>query len=470
MQSSVETLSPTRVRLTIEAPFDELKPELDKAYREIGKQVRVQGFRPGKVPPRILDQRVGRGAVLEQAVQEAVPRLYTEAMTDSGLTPVAQPEVEVTELADGDRLAFTAEVDVRPEITVPSYDGLAVTVDAVEVSDSDIDEQVDALRERFASLKDVDRPAAEGDFVTLDLVATIDGEEVPGGTATGLSYQIGSGQLLEGIDEAVTGASAGESRTFQTVLVAGEHEGRTADVAVTVQAVQERELPEADDAWASQSTGFETFAALREDVATRLDRVKRMEQGVAARDKVLEALLAQVDVPLPQSVVDAELSWRRQATEEQLQRNGVTLQGYLDSEGTSQEDFEREMREGTEQAVKAQLVLDAIADREELGVSDAELTDQVVRRAARAGMSPDQYAQQLVQSGQLAALMSEVRRGKALATVMEAATITDSKGDEVDLERLRDASASPEAGVEVDEAGRPYHVHDDGSVHYLDEQ
>ncbi len=470
MQSSVETLSPTRVRLTVEAPFDELKPELDKAYREIGKQVRVQGFRPGKVPPRILDQRVGRGAVLEQAVQEAVPRLYTEAVTDSGLTPVAQPEVEVTEFADGDKLAFTAEVDVRPEITVPSYDGLAVTVDAVEVSDAEVDEQVDGLRERFAALKDVDRPAAEGDFVTLDLVATIDGEEVPGGTATGLSYQVGSGQMLEGIDEAITGASAGESRTFQTVLVAGEHEGRTADVAVTVQSVQERELPAADDAWASQSTGFETFAALREDVVTRMDRMKRLQQGVEARDKVLEALLAQVDVPLPQSVVDAELEWRQRATEEQLQRNGLTLQGYLDSEGKSEEEFRTEMREGTEQAVKAQLVLDAIADREELGVSDAELTDQVVRRAARAGVSPDQFAQQLVQSGQLGGLVSEVRRGKALATVMEAARITDTNGAQVDLEQLRGASASPEAGVEVDEAGRPYHVHDDGSVHYLDEQ
>ena len=470
MQSSVETLSPTRVRLTVEAPFDELKPEMDKAYRELGKQVRVQGFRPGKVPPRILDQRVGRGVVLEQAVQEAVPRLYGEAVTDAGLSPVAQPEVEVTEFADGTRLAFTAEVDVRPEVSVPAYDGLAVTVDAVEVPDAEVDEQVDALRERFAALKDVDRPAAEGDFVTLDLVATIDGEEVPGGTATGLSYQVGSGQLLEGVDEAVTGASAGDERTFQTVLVAGEHEGRTADVAVTVRSVQERELPPADDSWASQSTGFETFAELRDDVVTRLERMKRMQQGVDARDKVLEALLEQVEVPLPQSVVEAEVEWRRRTTEEQLQRNGLTLQGYLDNEGTTEEQFTAEMRSSAEQAVKAQLVLDAIADREELGVSDAELTDQVVRRAARAGVSPDQYAQQVVQSGQLAQLVSEVRRGKALATVMEAATITDSSGAAVDLERLRDDAGSPEAGVEVDEDGRPYHVHDDGSVHYLDQQ
>ena len=210
MQSAVETLSPTRVKLTVEVPFDELKPELDKAYKEIGRQVKVQGFRPGKVPARILDQRVGRGTVLDQAVNEAIPRLYGEAVTEAGITPVAQPEVEVTKFADGDALEFTAQVDVRPEVTLPSYDGLSVTVDAVEVGDEEVDEQVLALRERFASLQDVERAAADGDFVTLDLVATVDGEEVAGGTATGLSYQIGSGQLLEGIDEAVTGASAGE--------------------------------------------------------------------------------------------------------------------------------------------------------------------------------------------------------------------------------------------------------------------
>ena len=470
MQSAVETLSPTRVKLTVEVPFDELKPELDSAYKKIGAQVKVQGFRPGKVPPRILDQRVGRGVVLEEAVQEAIPRLYGEAVTEAGITPVAQPEVEVTKFADGDALEFTAEVDVRPEVTIPSYDGLAVTVDTVEVSDEEVDEQVLALRERFASLKDVERPAGDGDFVTLDLVATVEGEEVAGGTATGLSYQIGSGQLLEGIDEAVTGASAGEERAFQTALVAGEHEGKTADVAVTVKAVQERSVPEADDAWASESTGFDTFAALREDVVTRLDRVQRLQQGVDARDKVLEALLEQVEVPLPQSVVDAELSWRQKTAQDQLTRSGATLEGYLESEGKTNEEFEAELLDSAQSAVKAQLVLDAVADKEELGVTDAELTDQVVRRAARAGVSPDQYAQQVVQSGQLAGLVSEVRRGKALATVMESATITDSAGAAVDLEQLRDDMESPEADVEVDDDGRPYHVHDDGTVHYLDQQ
>ena len=467
MQSAVETLSPTRVRLTVEVPFEELKPELDKAYKTIGAQVKVQGFRPGKVPPRILDQRVGRGVVLEEAVQEALPRLYSEAVTEAGVAPIGRPEVDVTKLDDGKELTFTAEVDVRPDFDLPAYDSLSVTVADAVVSDEDVTTQVDELRERFAKLSPVERAAAEGDFVTLDLAATVDGNEVPGGTATGLSYQVGSGDLLDGLDEAVTGKSAGDAGTFTTTLVAGEFEGQNAEVAVTVRAVNERELPAADDAWA-ETTGFGTFAELEADVRSRLERMKKLEQGVEARDKVLEALLATIDVPLPESVVETEIEWRKQSTTQQLAQAGMTLDQYLEAEGKGEEEFEDEVREGATTAVKAQLVLDAVADAEELGVSDAELTDQVVRRAQRAGVSPDQYAQSVVQSGQLQGLVQEVRRGKALATVMESATITDASGNTVDLESLRD-DMGPADDTQFDEDGRPFHTHGDGSVHYLDE-
>ncbi len=469
MQSAVETLSPTRVRLTVEVPFTELKPELDSAYKKIGKQVRVQGFRPGKVPARILDQRVGRGAVLEEAINDAVPRLYGEAVEQSGVTPVAPPQVEVTRMDDGVELAFTAEVDVRPEITLPSYDGLSVTVDAVEITEEEIEEQVQALRERFGRLVPVERPAADGDFLTLDLVATVDGGEVPGGTAQGLSYQLGSGELLEGIDEAARGASAGDARTFQTALVAGEMAGSTADVAVTVRAVNERELPEVDDQWAADTTGFATAEEFRADVRARIDRAKHLQQGVEARDKVLESLLAQVEVPLPESVVASEADWRRRRTDEQLTSSGLTMEGYLEAESKTAEEFEAELSAGAADSVKAQLVLDAVADAEELGITDAELSDQVVRRAQRAGVPPDQLAQQLVEGGQLPMLVSEVRRGKALAMVMEAATILDSAGVAVDLEALRDDTGAAGPDVEVDDDGRPFHVHPDGEVHYLDE-
>ena len=470
MQSAVETLSPTRVRLSVEVPFTELKPELDSAYKKIGAQVKVQGFRPGKVPQRILDQRVGRGVVIEEAVQEAVPRLYGEAIEQAGVNPVAPPKVEVTDLQDGERLAFTAEVDVRPEFALPAYDSLSVTVETVEVTEADVAEQLEDLRGRFARLVPVDRAASTGDFLTLDLVATVDGAEVPGGTATGLSYELGSGQLLEGIDEALAGATAGEARTFSTPLVAGELAGQTADVAVTVQAVNERELPEVDDTWAGDVAGFASAAELREDVRSRLDRAKHLQQGVQARDKVLEALLATVDVPLPESVVEAEVQWRRRATDEQLTRGGLTMEGYLENEGKTAEEFETELTSGAADAVKAQLVLDAVADAEQLGVTDAELSDQVVRRAQRAGVTPDQYAQQVVQGGQLPMLVQEVRRGKALATVMEAATIVDEAGAPVDLEALSDDVGGGASDVEVDEDGRSFHVHADGSVHYLDEQ
>ena len=470
MQSAVETLSPTRVRLTVEVPFAELKPELDKAYKTIGAQVKVQGFRPGKVPPRILDQRVGRGVVLEEAVQEALPRLYSEAVTESGVAPVGRPEVDVTKLDDGNELTFTAEVDVRPEFDLPAYDSIAVTVEDAVVTDEAVTTQVDELRERFAKLTPVERVAADGDYVTLDLVATVGGEDVPGGTAQGLSYQLGAGDLLDGIDEAVTGKTAGDATTFSTTLVAGDYEGQAAEVAVTLRAVNERELPAADDTWA-ETTGFATFAELETDVRTRLERMKALEQGVQARDKVLEALLATIDAPLPASVLEAELEWRKQSTTEQLQRAGLTLEQYLENEGKGEEEFEAEVRDSATEAVKAQLVLDAIADKEELGVTDAELTDQVVRRAQRAGVSPDQYAQSIVSSGQLPGLVSEVRRGKALATVMEAATITDASGNVVDLDSLRDDLAPESAAdTEIDEDGRPFHVHPDGAVHYLDEQ
>ena len=469
MQSSVETLSPTRVKLTIVAGFDELKPELDKAYKTIGRQVKVQGFRPGKVPPRILDQRVGRGVVLEEAVNEAIPRLYGEAVEETKVSPVARPEIEVTELDDPVKLAFTAEVDVRPEFALPAYDSLAVTVDDVVVTDEDVEEQVTGLRERFASLAPVERAAVDGDFVSLDLVATVDGEEVSGGTAQGLSYEVGSGTLLDGIDDAVRGASAGDVRSFQTVLVAGDLEGKTADVAVTVRAVNERVLPEATDEWAKESTGLDSLADLQADIRQRVDRVKRLQQGVDARDKVLEALLAAVEVPLPETVLEAELAWRTQTTEDQLERAGQTKEAFLADQGKTAEEWDAEVKKGAEDAVKAQLVLDAVADAEELEITDAELNDQLIRRAARSGLAPQDYANRLVQSGQISSLIAEVRRGKALATVMEAATITDASGNTVDLEQLRDDMSSPEAEVETDEDGRPYHVHADGSVHYLDE-
>lgn len=452
MKSTVETLSPTRVRLAVEVPFDELKPSLDKAYASIAKQVRVPGFRPGKAPARIIDQRVGRAAVLEEAVQDALPRAYSDAVRTNDLRALGQPEIELTKLEDGDSIAFTAEVDVRPEVTLPQYDGLEVSVDDAVVDEADVDEQVSAMRERFAVLKATDRPVQDGDYVSIDLKATVDGEEVPGGSTTGLSYEVGTASMMDGLDEALLGASAGDTREFTTQLVAGEFGGRTADITVTVRSVKEKELPELDDEFAQTASEFDTLEEFRADVRDRLQRVKVLEQGGQARDKVLTSLLDNTEVPLPESAVRGEFEWRQHDIGHQLENAGLDLDTYLSSEEKSKEEFDTEVRGNAETAVKTQLILDAIADKEELGVSDAELTERVIAQAQQYGVSPQEFAQQLTQGGNLPALVADVRRSKALATVLERARVTDASGRSVDLEHLRlprpEESAEAEAAEE----------------------
>ena len=452
MKSTVETLSPTRVRLAVEVPFDELKPSLDKAYASIAKQVRVPGFRPGKAPARIIDQRVGRAAVLEEAVQDALPRAYSDAVRENDVRALGQPEIELTKLEDGESIGFTAEVDVRPEVRLPQYDGLDVSVDDVVVDEADVEEQVSAMRERFAVLKATDRPVQDGDYVSIDLRATVDGEEVPGGSTTGLSYEVGTGSMMDGLDEALVGASAGDSREFTTQLVAGDFAGRTADITVTVRSVKEKELPELDDEFAQTASEFDTLEEFRSDVRNRLQRVKVLEQGAQARDKVLAALLENTDVPLPESAVRGEYDWRQHDIGHQLENAGLDLDTYLSSEARTREDFDAEVRGNAETAVKTQLILDAIADKEELGVSDAELTERVITQAEQYGVSPQEFAQQLTQGGNLPALVADVRRSKALATVLERAHVTDASGRTVELEHLRlprpEESAEAEAAEE----------------------
>ena len=345
-------------------------------------------------------------------------------------------------------MSFTAEVDVGPEFTMPYYKSLAVTVDDVEVPDSEVDEQVGRLRERFAVLKGVERAVGDGDYVSLDLAATVDGEEVEGGTATGLSYEVGSGQLLDGIDEAIIGLESGGATTFTTALVGGEHAGRDAEVAVTVRSVKEKELPELDDEFAQTASEFDTLEELREDVRTRLAQVKGVEQGMQARDKVLEALLGAVEVPLPETIVTSEVEFRKHDISHQLEHAGLSLDQYLESEGKTAEEFDAELADAARNAVKSQLVLDAVADAEEVGVGNEELTSEVVRRAQDAQLQPQEFADRIVQSGQLPLLIADVRRGKALALVLEAAAIADASGRTVDLEALRRP-----LGVETVEVG-----------------
>jgi len=441
VKSTVENLSQTRVRLAIEVPFVELEPSLRKAYREISQQVNVPGFRRGKVPAAIIDQRIGRGAVLNEAVQEAIPENFLAAVREHDVKTIGRPEVEITELADGDMLKFTAEVDVRPPINLPDLSTSEVVVDEVQFDESEVDEQLEGLRERFATLKTVERPAQNGDYVQIDLVATVDGEEVPGGSANNISHEVGSQQLLPGLDDVLVGMSAGDSATFVTQLVGGDLAGRDAEVAVTVRTVKDKQLPELDDEFAQLASEFDTLEELRNDLRERVGRVKRVEQIYAARDKALQQLVEAAEVPAPEGVVREEVEHRKQAMIDQLERIGASLEEYLAAEDKTEEQVDAELTEAATEGVKIQLLLDALADAEDVQVSDDEFGHEIVHRAQRAGMAPQQYYDELVRSGTAGAVYGDVRRGKALALVLERVKITDSAGNPLNLDELREQGA-----------------------------
>ncbi|PJE94235.1 trigger factor [Streptomyces carminius] len=447
MKSAVETLNPTRVRLTVEVPFEELKPSLDAAYKKINQQVTVPGFRKGKVPARVIDQRFGRGAVLEEAVNDALPKLYQDAVNEGEINPLGQPEVDITELKDNEVLAFTAEVDVRPEVEIPDYSGIEVTVDAVEVGEEAVDEAIEQLRERFATTKTVERAAAEGDVVKIDLEARVDGEVLEDGVAEGIDYVIGSGELLDGIDEAVTGLEAGGSATFTSELKGGSAAGREAEVKVTVNSVSARELPELDGDFAQLASEFDTVEELRADSRRRLEQTKKYDQATQAQEKVLDALLGLVEVPIPEKLLEDEINTRKHnLVNHQLSQLGMDLETYLKMQEKTEEEFEAELREQAEKGIRTQFVLDELVNKEKVNVNQEELTEHLVRRAQSSGMSPDQFAQAVVESGQVPVLVGEVARGKALAIVVEAATVTDTNGETVSLEDDEDESEGGETG------------------------
>ena len=452
MKSTVETLSPTRVRLAVEVPFADLQPALEAAYKRIGANLRVPGFRPGKVPNRVIDQRVGRAAVLEEAINGQLPSLYSDAAREHEVKAVGQPEIDVTKLEDGADFAFTAEVDVRPEIPLPELDGLAVTVDTTEVTDADIDEQVSALRDRFATLKGVERPVAAGDYVSLDLTASIDGEVLEDGSTKGLSYEVGAGNLVEGLDDALVGKNPGETATFSAKLFQGEHTGEDAEIAATVNSVKEKELPELDDEFAQLASEFDTIAELREDLRERLGQGKAMQQGAQARDKVLEQLVESVDFPLPETAVKAEVDFREHDIIHSLNHDDALFERYLGSIGKTHEELIEELKADAEKSVRAQFILDAVAEAKQVEVGDAELTEYLIRQSARYGMAPQEFANQIVQGGNLPALVADVRRSKALATLLEGANVTDAAGATVDLSALTPSvlnEIAEDAGEEI---------------------
>jgi len=446
VKTDVEELSPTRVRLSVEVSFEELKPSLDKAYKEVAQQARIPGFRPGKVPPRVIDMRIGRGAVLTEAVNDALPEFYSKAVQEAEVFALGQPDVEITQLDDGKELTFTAEVEVRPKFELPDLSTLSVTVDNAEVTDADIDEYLNNLRERFASLKTAQRAGAEGDFTTIDLSASLNGELIEDAQATGLSYEIGSGTMLEGLDDALAGLSAGESATFKSVLAGGAAADEEADVTVSVQAVKEKELPELDDDFAQLASEFDTLEELRDDTRKQLERVKKLQQASQARDKAVEAVVDAVDIPLPEKFTEHELSHSRENIDTQLAQMRMSRDDYLTSLEKTEEEFDADLVEQSQRSVRTSFVLDEIARTEDLSVNQSELSYFVADQAQRMGVSPEALARQLTESGQVGVAITEVLRGKAATIVAERVKVSDEAGNEIDVKaRIEELNADVDA-------------------------
>jgi len=446
VKSSVETLSPTRVKMTVEVPYEELKPSVDAAYKAIGSQISIPGFRPGKVPARIIEQRVGKGAVMQEAVNDALPKYYGDAVEENDLRPMGQPEVDLTEVPmdAGDQLVFTAELDVRPTIDLPEFSTIEVQVDPVgeDAVNEQLDSRVEELRARFGTLIGVDRPAADGDFITMDLRGEIDGEEID--NVEGVSYEIGSRTMIEGLDEALVGMAVDEEKSFTAPLAGGEHEGEPAQITVTLRSCKERELPELDDDFAQMASEFDTLEELKADLRTQAEQAAQFGQGIEARDKILEHLLETLEIPVPDSVVEAEVEAH-----------------FADgSHETEDAEHRTEVRENTVKALRTQLLLDAIAEKTEVTVSQQELIEYLIMTAQQYGMDPAQLAQAMDSQQQAGAMAAEVARRKALAAVMEEATVTDTDGEVVDLSATIDVEtgeddedlADADGEVDADEA------------------
>jgi len=453
VKSNVEQLSPTRVRIKVQVPFTELEPDFQRAYKELAKQVRLPGFRPGKAPAKLLEARFGREAMLEQVVNEALPSRYGQAVAESEVHPLGQPDIEVTKKEYGQELAFTAEVDVRPKIALPDLSELTVSVDPVGVSDDDVDAELESLRARFGTLTGVDRPVADGDFVSIDLSATVDGEDVPNAAAQGLSHEVGSGRLIAGLDDALVGLSVDESKEFTAKLATGEHAGHDAQVTVTVKSIKERELPEPDDEFAQLASEFDTIDELRSNLRDQVGQVKRAQQAEKIRDATMDALVEQVDVPLPEAIVQAQFDTAIHNALHSFNHDEAKFNEVLAEQGKTREEFETETRSAAESDVKRQLLLDALADDLEVKVGQDDLTERLVMTSRQYGIEPQQLFAYLQENNQLPAMLADVRRGLTIAAVVQAATVTDTDGNSIDTHEFFGKRTVADEVEDVEPAG-----------------
>lgn len=435
MKTTVDKLSDTRVKLTVNVPFAELDQEIDQAYAAIAQQVSIPGFRKGKAPRQLIDARFGRGPILEQVVNDMLPSRYEQAVQSEDLKVIGQPDVDISKIEDKDFVEFTAEVDVRPEFEVPDFSEISVTVPAIKSGEEDVDKALEDLAERFGELKDTKRKMKTGDYAIIDITAEIDGEKIEDASTEGLSYSIGDDNLIKGLDTALRGMKTGEDNEFTSTIQSGEHKDEEATFKVHVQQTKERKLPDMDDEFAQMASEYDTIEELREATKTEVEESKKAEQAGQIRDEVLKAALADVDFELPQSVVDEQAHAQLHQILGQLAHDEKALAQLLEAQGSSREEFDQQTREQAEESVRTQIFLDAVAEKEEPEVSQQELSDHILFTAQSYGMDPNQFIQQLQSNGQIANLFSDVRRGKALAAAICRTTVKDEEGNDVDVEQ-----------------------------------
>lgn len=435
MKTTVDKLSETRVKLTVNVPFAELDKEIDQAYAAIAQQVSIPGFRKGKAPRQLIDARFGRGPILEQVVNDMLPTRYEQAVQESELKVIGQPQVDISKLEDNDFVEFTAEVDVRPEIEVPDFSKLSVTVPALKVDDEAVDAALEDLQARFGELKDTNRKLKTGDYALIDITAEIDGEKIDDASTTGLSYRIGDDDLIKGLDTALRGLKTDEDAEFTATLESGERKDEEAIIKVHVQQTKERKLPELDDEFAQMASEYDTVEELREATKSDVEEQKKNDQAAAIRDEVLKVALAEVSFELPQSVVDEQTHAQLHQVLGQLAHDEKMLAQLLEAQGTTREEFDAETRKSAEESVRTQLFLDTVADAEEPEVTQQELADHIMFTAHSYGMDPNQFIQQIQSNGQISNLYADVRRGKALAAAICRVDVKDEDGNKVDAEQ-----------------------------------
>ena len=448
MKISVRNLEPTKVKLTVTVEPEELNPYLDAARKEIAKQVNVPGFRKGHVPGKIIDQRIGFAAVAGEAVNDAVPELYSKALDEKKIRPMAQPEFDVQDVPqaanDDTKLKFTATVERRPDIELPEIDGLEIAIAKPEVKDEDVDKRLEALRQRFGTLVGVDRPATKGDFANIDLTAEIDGETVD--SQEGVSYELGSNTMLDGLDEALDGLSAGEETTFEGTLEAGDHEGQKATVKVKVNSVKAEELPELDDEFASEASEFDTLDELKADIRKAAAQDAEGRQATEARDAFIAKLQEGLEIPVPKGV-------KANMVEEQIK--GMTP----DPEKATKEQ-KAQAEETVEKDLRDQMVLDALAEKLDVQVSQSDVFNFLASIAQQYGMDPNNFIQAIIKNGQLGSAVQEVGRSKGLLAGMRAVKFT-ADGEAVDLSNFLGEAAEEEESESVEAASAAAAVADE---------